>query len=268
MADEAPGIQNKGMLIVAVVLGLLAVLIYNWQIQRVRAESRGEMVKLLRFERDKKPGDEIDAAKDLIVQEVSKKLAAGLGDVAIVERGETPKKYDRFPVNQRVLKGQFLLNSYLTYEASRSPSARISDDNLVAMAVPLREAPGDILRPGDRVNLVAQVSLGGQPTKPERIIEDIKVLAVGGKSLRENSFSDNPYAREEGIAMYRAITVEVSPEASLQLETVLANTSGGMRVEVLSPKARPSPRAGKVNEMVLQRLGPAPSRRTGESPLD
>lgn len=267
MADESPGIQNKGMLIVAVVLGLLVVLIYNWQIQRVRAESRGEMVKLLRFVRDKKPGDEIDAAKDLIVQEVSKKLAAGLGDVAIVERGETPKKYDRFPVNQRVLKGRFLLNSYLTYEASRSPSVRISDDDHIAMAVPLREAPGDILRPGDRVNLVALVSLDGQPAKPERIIEDVKVLAVGGKSLRETPFSDSSYAREQGITTYRTITIEVSPEASLQLETILTSTSGGVRVEVLSPKARPSPRAGKVNQMVLQGLGPVPPRGTGQSPI-
>ena len=48
MGEQAQGVQNKGMLIVAAVLGVAVVIVYNWQIEAIRRESRGEQATILR----------------------------------------------------------------------------------------------------------------------------------------------------------------------------------------------------------------------------
>ena len=47
MAEQAPAIQSKRLLAVAVILGLVVVVIYNVHVDRVRKAGRGRMIELL-----------------------------------------------------------------------------------------------------------------------------------------------------------------------------------------------------------------------------
>lgn len=268
MAEQTPAVENKGMLIVAVALGVVAVLLYNWQVGRIRAENRGTQVLLLRFDHEMKAGDRIEAAKDFSTQDVPERLADGLGDVAKIAHRDEMSKFNGFALNKKVLKGQFLLDSHITNEARESPSMRISSPTMVAKAVPLREVPGNLLSPGDRVNLVARIPARDGSVDSERIIEDVRVLAVGGSVGRLDTGMPAG-AGDEGPTMYRAITIEVTPQASLELDRILAHIAGGVSVEVLSPlAARNEAKAGVVNRSLLDRLKTVPSAPgRGASPL-
>jgi Flp pilus assembly protein CpaB len=273
MAEQTPAVQNKGMLLVAAVLGVAVVALYNYQIGAIRSESVGEQVSILLFARDMKNGEKINVANDLVRKPISKRIADGLGDICIVNSDEDLKFIDGRALNRAATKGSFFSTSMITSSAEPPPSSKITDPTHVAMVVPLREAPGDILRPGDRVNLVARVPTKDGRILPERILEDVLVLAVGGRGLRETPGASGA---DEGATTYRSITIEVTPEASLQLEQILTYVGGGVRVELLKSLSgrEASPRAGRIKPDILQLLesqikpGAAPARPAAPSPAN
>ena len=57
--EQAPAVQNKGLLITALVLGVLVVLLYNWHIGQVREAGIGETVTLLAPKRTLEPGEKL-----------------------------------------------------------------------------------------------------------------------------------------------------------------------------------------------------------------
>jgi len=211
MTEETAAVQNKGMLAVAIVLGLAAVVLYNWQVRAILAESRGEQVKIVRFERDMRMGERIDVTKDLRMQEVSKRLAAGLGpDVVQVAGLAELQMYNNSALNRNVSNGQFLTNSMIITSKKTLPSEVLSEGDFVAIPIPVRLALGDILRPGDRVNLLARVPMKDGKINVDRVIDRVRVLAVGGKGLQEPVGGGR--GEDEGSTTYRQITIEVSSD--------------------------------------------------------
>ena len=74
---------------------------------------------------------------------------------------------------------------------------------------------------------------------------------------------------DEGLSTYKDITIEVSPQTSLELEEVLSYIGNSVEVEVINPTLlrRPPPNgtAGQVKAGLLQSLqgGPIPPPRGG-----
>jgi hypothetical protein len=97
----------------------------------------------------------------------------------------------------------------------------------VGKGIPLRETDvlGDILKPGNYVNLVADVPGKG----PTRLIERVFVLAVGGKGARP--FEGGVEAPETGSTSYRTITIELSKKAAIDLEKVIKYVVGTVYAE-------------------------------------
>jgi len=250
MADEKPAVQNKGMLIVALVLGVLVVLVYNWQITQVRDEAKGETVYLLRVAVDYKQGTALDARR-LEVNEVAAHHAKGLGPVVVLRRPEEKNNFNGYTINRSMRAGETLLWSHIQHQADPPPSSLITP-GMVAKAIRLQKAPGDILRPGDLVNLLGRFPVNGV-VQPYRIIEGVKVVGVGGKTINESPLSDSYARRDEGLTSYREITIELSREASLQMEAILAHASLGLEIEVL-PHSAIVPDAGKVYPDLLRAL--------------
>ena len=61
MAEETQGVQNKGLLLIALILGLVVAVVYNLHIAQVKRAQRGTMVHLLRYRRAMEAGDVVKA---------------------------------------------------------------------------------------------------------------------------------------------------------------------------------------------------------------
>jgi len=239
MAEEAPTVQNKWLLIIALGLGLFVALIYNIHVASVREESRGETKRLLKFKHDMFAGQTIDAGDDLEVVEVPLAITRGLEGVVMLEKGEGYMQYDGQPLNRDVHRENWLLRSHITGGGDDSPSGRIpeGDGTAIALAFAPEEALGDILRPGDWVNIVAMLPDKQGTYKYRRIIEGVRVLAVGGRGERRRaSAGDSAVVNPSGLRSYRTVTIGVHKDTSLKLRTVITHVSGSIGLELRNPR--------------------------------
>jgi hypothetical protein len=280
MAEQTPAVQNKGMLVVAVVLGVVAVIVYNVQVAAVRQQSIGALVKVLQFDRDMKRGEKIDLTKDVSMKEISNALSAGLGDVAVADNFEQLKTMTQDGIlNRDVRKGNFFSTSMVLTNEREDPASKVHNPGNVCRAVPVRMDLSRLLRPGARVNLTAMIPVSGGKVIAERIIEDVYVLGVGSEIETDSAAPGS--ASDQGLMSYRKITIEVSPQASLDLEQVLYYIGGGVNVELIPPGAPPrnDRTAGIVKPGLKERLegtgatppkgggGGAPPSGGGSGPL-
>jgi len=258
MAQETPGIANKKLLIVALVLAAVVVVLYNVQISRVRSAARGRTVRLLRLARDMQPGEKIDP-KDLEVVEVETRIAEGLGNVITASR-EDMNYVKTSKITKSVRKGSWLLFEHTVNVERDNPSSRIRKGWVThTFAIDPRQSPGEILRIGDRVNVLGMLSLKGKGLKTYRIIENLKVLEIGGKSYHQPSErTSRRQAPDEGMRQYQKITVEVPPDVSRQLADVLTHVRGSLWLEVRNPTDAPAGRRGPQIHPDLRNIGAAP----------
>jgi hypothetical protein len=246
------------MLIAAAVIAVFVVILYNVQVRRVEARARGETVYLLTFTHSMRAGEQLDVDRDLAVQEVARQFEGRLGGAVILKSPEDRRDYRGMSLTRVAEKGEYLRWSHVQAEAGASPSQKIAP-GMVGYPVPLdsRYVPGDILRVGDKINLVGRFQLGSSPPKAYRILEHVDVLAVGGRGLEEPGFFDEPAG---GQRSYRSVTIEISPAQSLILDDVLNRVVGGVRVELVNRMARRVDTAGKVNPE-LSGLAETPASR-------
>jgi len=240
MVDEAPSVQNKWLLIIALGLGLIVALIYNFHIASVRESSRGETRRLLMFTHDMSAGETIDAKEDLKVVEVPLAITRGLEGVVMLEKGEDYMQYDGQPLNRDVHRENWLLRSHIIGGGGEPPSAKIGgkDGVGITLAIDPKEALGDILRVGDRVNIVAMLPDKQGIYKYRRVIEGVRVLAIGGRGAgKRPSAGGSAVFNPSGLRTYRTVTIEVPKETSLKLKTVLTHVSGSIGLELRNPKA-------------------------------
>ncbi len=52
MPEEAPQVRNKGLLLIAIILAIVVVVIYNVHVQNVRSSLQGQQIKLLQYTRN------------------------------------------------------------------------------------------------------------------------------------------------------------------------------------------------------------------------
>ena len=255
MAEQAPPARNKTLLLVALLLGGLAVVIYLFHIHQVRNASRGETKYVLVFRRTIPAGDAIEE-KDLAIQRIETQYANSLGDV-VAEGAEREVDGSRLEavgrvVQQDVSRGQWLRWSHITGRSGKAPSYSIRKGmEAFTLAIDPRTAPGTILSVDDRVVLIGKISVKGQPPKSYRIIEGVRVLAIGGVAgYAEKRTSRRGGLMRRGQRSYRSLTVEVTPEIAEKLDAVLSHVQGSVRVTVLSPNSSGSTAAGdlKVHE--------------------
>ena len=72
MAEQAPAIQSKRLLVVALILAGVVVFIYNVHVNQVRKAGRGKMIQLLKFRRDMDSGEEeeVDLSAEALVRRI------------------------------------------------------------------------------------------------------------------------------------------------------------------------------------------------------
>lgn len=237
---ESIGVQNKWLIVIAIVLGIVAAAVYNLHIKAVRSEYEGNSIKIVKLTRDLSVGDRLRSDSiepcEIPATEAARKSFGNVikwsqKDWLLAEGGKR--------VNQPVRKDQFLLWDHVTGREGVNPSNKISD-NMVLKSIEFDKSQslGDALSAGDRVNLCGLFSINNQPLQSYRIIEGVRVLNIGGKGAAVES-------KNVGRS-YDRITIEVPPSVSLQLDNVLTHMTGQVSLE-LRPYSSPVPQEITIN---------------------
>jgi len=232
MAEQAPGVKNKKLLLVSLVLGVLVVLIYNVHINRVRKAGEGNRVMLL-----KAPPGGLKAGRSVSLKEldkvwVSEDIAKALGSVIWIRKPEDFDSYKDWKLSQSVEENQLLRHDHYGIVETVSPTQRIAEGMEVCPLTidpPLSKDEMEYIHPGARVSVIGEFG-DGRSTKHYRIIEGVRVRT------RTN----------------RVIWVEVAPDVALMLADLTAGRT--VRVHPIRPDADIE-NPGRINEEVKKFIG-------------
>ena len=217
---------------------------------RERARLEGKRVLLLKYTRSIARDEKVDR-KDLAEASIRKDDAMALGCVVESENRN-------FVVGRR-LRQSVYLGQWVQWEHVTSSLPRVSGTiglGMVAITLELdpRTSPGALCRPGDRVNVLAEIQIEHRtPPQVFRIIRNVQVVATGSST----GVGPGDEAEPQANWSYRTAAIEVSPEVSLQLHRLLRLAKGGVRLEVLSPDEPFDPaKHGLINpdEPILKEL--------------
>lgn len=265
MAEQTQGIQNKWLLLIAVVLGVIVVIIYNAHIRAVRRELVGEKISLVKVTRDFKRGEKL-TVRHVEREQIPSSSEKAFGNVLQWKDLDILRSSGGRLLNQPINKGQLLLWDHLLDFQRTRPSNTLREG---MVAIPIEfdadQSLGDILTVGDTVNLKGVFSVGGQSPRTYRIISAVRVLNVGGQGAVEQT--GKRALRRGGMKSYRKMTIEVDEGVSLQLSNLLSHMLGKIQLELRRRDARIPPGAGRINEalgyLATQARQKMP-RRTGD----
>lgn len=238
MAQEAPGIQNKKMLFAAALLGILLLVLYNVHIARVYGFRAGKVIRLCKAARDLRRGAKV-TRQDITIEEVPADYMRALGEV--VQAHEIAfLTAQRDGLAKAVQQNAWFLWSDLTGGSDDDNIADMGRDT-VALTVQINpaEAPGDILRPGRRVNVMGMLAAGSRPLQAHCILDAVRVLAVGGLGPREDPQAAAAAGIQRTPRSYRSVTIEVHNSVAPALKNVLSHVEGDVWLEVCRSAARP-----------------------------
>lgn len=230
MAKEAPEVKNKGLLLVALVLGIVVVIIYNWHIANVRTSLQGKQVMLMTYNRAMERGEKVEA-KDVVSEPIREDDAVKLGNVV---QKESEKFLVGRHLRQPVTKGQWVLWNHVTGRIQGGSKEIKQGMVAITLTLDRRMSPGPLCRPGDRVNILAKMIVDPNPEAPARVvrlIRNVEILATGSTAVIGDV---NPEGGPRRYATsYRSIAIEVGEDVSKKLYALLNFTKGDIWLEVL-----------------------------------
>ncbi|MFW6065191.1 MAG: hypothetical protein ACOC9S_00085 [Planctomycetota bacterium] len=228
---ETPQVRNKWLLVIAAVIALLVVVLYNVHVAGLQRSARGQQLTLLRTTADLKPGDRIERA-DLEAVSIRAENAEPFGNVLTEQDIQFAV---RGSVNRELPAGRWLMWEHLLASGAPRPSEKI-ETGKVSCVVEIDSSPGDLLAVGDRVNILGVFSVDGDSPQTYRVVESVPVLAIEGRTA--------PGTRRTN---YSKVQVIVDREVSPRLRNVLSHSRGGVWLEVLNPEAPVGESAGEIN---------------------
>lgn len=241
--QQTIGVQNKWLIVIAIILGIMAAAIYNLHIKSIRNEYENNSLKIVEVVRDLSTGDKL---RSDCIQEADIPATAAtsksFGNVISWSKRSLLLAEGGKRVNQPVRKGQFLQWEHIMGREGVNPSNKISDGMVLkSIEFDKSQSLGDALSAGDRVNLCGMFSINGQPLQSYRIIEAVRVLNIGGKGAAVDGKSVGQ--------SYNRITIEVPEDVSLKLDNVLTHMVGQAKLE-LKPYSAPIPPDMAINPLL------------------
>jgi len=238
--QEPHGVKNKGLLVTALVLGVLVVLVYNWHIGQVRDAGTGEKITMPVLKRTMAAGEDIEAS-DIEVRQVETHFKDTIGPDVILNT--QPEALIGEVLSRPVQRGRMLRWDDILGRSPEPPPP--VDPGTVAFQLPIsaRQSPGQMLRVGDRITVLGTVNVPGKPLTTYRILDGAKVISVGGVAPdRWTKRSGRPGRATYGSTLrsYRSIGIQVPRETEIPLHNVLAHVVGELRVNVLAHGDKPN----------------------------
>jgi hypothetical protein len=268
MAEQPQAIRSKGLLITALVVGVIAVVLYNVQLYQVRKSYETPQVKLLKLTRDISKVGEIPTAEDLEPVAIDKSLQQALGNVVPAKELEYATTQ---PLVRPVSKGAWLTWDHLQGSTETSPSANLTGTNFTTFALQVDPdlTPGDTLRYGDLVDVWADVYMPNRQGKLElqtrRVLEAARVMQVGlhGPQAATEGVGENREAKR-GVKRYRSIGVEIRRDEVPIMRAIETHIPDGTwRLTLLRPDTPVPEKRGYVDDKDLRKLEVKPAVRRG-----
>lgn len=218
----AGGFRNKKLLLVAVLLALAFVVLFNVQSCRDEARRRRERMGFALVLADLSPGQ--------VLRKENVELVYLPGEVGERVKGLLPWK-DVFP-GQTVVKRFVAKNSLLrlmdTGEVMGEHDALTSGMKrqwrTISLAVDNKGAAAGYIRRGSRVDLYGAIRVPGRPAETQLIIEYLEVMGVGGRVDAEATRRD-----------FRSVDVQVPAGLVGGLLEVKRRVIGRMTLAVRRP---------------------------------
>ncbi len=149
-----------------------------------------------------------------------------------------------------IVKGEQITGTKLLEPGSSTGIALQVSPGKRAIALPVEElrAAGKLIRPGDRIDIIAALDVGkgtNQRREIKTIMQDVVVLSTGARVI-----NNLPRALDEtkkgydvfiGDMKYSTITVEATPKESQELVLLLSTSPGSIFVTVRNPNDRVVP---------------------------
>jgi Flp pilus assembly protein CpaB len=249
-------VTNKKLLAISLLLGLTAVIlfyVYDW----VKTQAlRGDRIVVLKWARDLGPGEAITKG-DIVPVEISKRTWDQIGGIVKSSDREAVVPENTI-VSRSVQKHRFVLYTDVSTAKTQRPSERIAP-GMVAITLPVDpyHTPGDMLRVGDRVDVIGLLAVGKDPVKAYTLVQNLKVTAVGGQSDNpEEGELINPQDRRRrpGIRVYRSITVQVGPALAVQLADLMPRIRGKVWLVIRNPTDTKAKHDNRLNDEILPAL--------------
>lgn len=260
MAQPVQGIQNKWLLIIAVVLALVVVVLYNAHIRAIRSEQEGRTLAVVQMAKDLPAGEKI-TAKHITRAEIPRDSADAYKKVWKWKDREILTGYGGKVIHRTLNKGEYLLYDYVD-DVGGSRASRKLADGMVGIGIEFDrdQSLGDLLAPGDTVNLKGVFPTPGGIQKTYRIVSDVRVMNVGGVGATEDA------SRARRARNYQRITIEVTPDVSLKLSNLLTHMIGEVQVELNPAGISATAQPGQINPQLDYLASQAKSAsRTGRT---
>ncbi len=231
----------------AVSLPIVAVVSYAVGVRSGMRARQGWMFEVLVFRRDMDAG-EVVTRKDINVVEVDRPYAEDLHskNLRSLMMGEDLDLLVGSVLDQSVEKNGFVYYRHLRCESeSRLNAGMVA----LAISVPSHLVSGDVPRIFDRVDILARLSVDRGPLRTYRVIEGVRVMAIGGRQAARDLPGPKGIAGTERASprSYRTVAIEVPSEVSLDLANVLSHRVGDLQVEICSGQMVAGARPAQVN---------------------
>jgi len=244
MAEPVQGIQNKWLLIIAVVLALVVVFLYNAHIRAIRSELEGKTVEVVVMAKDLPAGEKI-TARHIARAVIPRDSAEAYGKIWPWKYRDVLTEHGGKVIHRALHKGEYLLYDYVDDAGGARASQKLGD-GMVGITIEFSrdQSLGDMLAPGDTVNLKGVFPTPGGTYRTYRMLSDVRVMNVGGVGAADETGGAGSLRRARN---YQRITIEVTPDVSLKLSNLLTHLVGDVQVELNQAGLSGSTQPGQIS---------------------
>ena len=248
MAEE--GSQSAGsnpkLVLLALGVAVFAVIVVNVYIEMIQNRMHEESFVAYRLRRPLHPGDTLERDHLRPVR-----IPTRFEDAfpSVLKRKDLELELGQ-TIHRFAPEGSFA--SYkLLEERERSTFDQRVDPGMRGKGLPVSDEtiPGEV-RPGMFVDIEAPLPQPGGGVRVMTVMERVKVLAVGNRTIVDESEAGS----EDGTERYRRITVQVTPEQATQLDNIRRAAVGKFELLLRNPTDREHPKigSGEINPEVLE----------------
>jgi Flp pilus assembly protein CpaB len=245
MADETQGIQNKGLFIIALILGLIVVIAYNLHLSYVKKAAQGRAVKVLRYTRPLEAGQRIRSG-DIEVVKINVPDPKALGTV--MKEDSLEAMYEQV-VAKDVRRGEYVMWGHTVNLGGLADDAIDEGNRGLPVEIDPQISPGAVLTTGSRVDLIGVFVVNGS-ARNVWIIKNVRVVSVAQQPATMTSGSTRS---SKG---YSTILIEVSEADALKLRNILSNVQGTV-VPLVRNRIKEADAPTEINPDLLQFAGRA-----------
>ena len=239
--------MNNKALTLSLVMALIAVFFVESYVSSIEEETRKKFGTEVLVVAAKKDINEMETVDETMLE--LKKIPKRFLEPSAISFERAEDKDGGFARDLKKLAGNVAIvpikkGEQITFNKITEPSMRTGLSPQVtpgkrAVAVPINEITGvaKLVKPGDRVDIIAVLDFGGREKKVAKtILQDVVVLAVGryvtnnvGRVVENEAFGGKQKIRSlTQFDGYSSVTIEVDPEQAQAVALVTSNSANSI----------------------------------------